>query len=38
VRADRMADLDTVQLGGYAGSDRNTGQRRLTPTGIGRWR
>ena len=31
VRADRVADLDTLQLGRCAGSDRNTGQRRLTP-------
>ena len=29
VRAGRVADLDAVQLGGCAGSDRYTGQRRL---------
>jgi hypothetical protein len=29
VRTGRVADLDTVQLGGFAGSGRDTGQRRL---------
>ena len=29
MRAGRVADLDAVQLGGCAGSDRYTGQRRL---------